>query len=180
MQRVLRRWIVPLGSGLPAIFLLLAYSAAMSAETAILECVADAAASGGAVAPRGREMKMPGMILASFRTWNVTRWSVENATLLFHIARGEAPTTVEIATIPQKWGEIEPPRLDAAKLTFLSQKASAEPENWMAIEVPGSMVEDMAASRAHGLVIRLKKDLTVHSRESGTFSPYLIVMGTRR
>jgi hypothetical protein len=180
MQRVLRRWITPLGSGLLVIFLHFAYSAPASAETAILECVADAASSGGAIAARGREMKMPGLILASFRTWNVTRWSVDKATVLFHIARGESPTTVELATIPQAWGEIEPPKLDVAKLKFVSQRASAEPENWMAIEVPGSLVEDIAANRAHGLVIRFKKDLTVHARESATFAPYLIVMGTRR
>jgi hypothetical protein len=127
-------------------------------------------------------MKLPGMILINFRTWNVTRWSVDNATVLLHVARGEAPATVDIASIPNPWGEIEPPAVDMTKLKFTPQKLSSEPENWLSIQVPGKLVEDIAANRAHGLVLRLKpaKELVVHSRESGTFSPYLIVTGGRR
>ena len=163
-------------------FFLGACSLPAPAETAILECVADAGSSGGVVTTRGREIKMPGMLLISFRTWNVTGWKVENATLLLHVSRASGLPAVELAAIPQPWGEAEPPRLDAGKLKFVSQKATDEPESWLAIEVPGSMVEDMAASRAHGFAVRFKpgKDLTVHTRESVSFSPYLIVTGTRR
>src|SRR5688572_13682588 len=182
MQRVFRRCIEPWGSGVFAVFLLLADNRPARAETAVLECVADAVASGGTIATRTRELKLPGIILISFRTWNVTRWKVDGATLLLHVARGEAPRTVEIATIPEPWGEIEPPKFDAAKLKFVSVKASAEPENWLAMEVPGGLVEDTAANRAHGFAIRFKaaKEFVIHARESGTFSPYLLVMGAPR
>jgi hypothetical protein len=182
MQRVFRRWIGALGSGLLASFLLLTNNSPARGETAVLECVADAVTSAGSIATKTREMKLPGVIFISFRTWNVTRWKVDSATLLLHIASGAAPTTVEIASIPEKWGEIEPPKFDAAKLKFVSLKTSAEPENWLAMEVPGGLVEDSAANRAHGFAIRFKptRELVVHARESGTFSPYLIVTGALR
>jgi hypothetical protein len=182
MRRLMRRWIAGFGSGLLIIFTFTACTFPSLAETAILECVADGGTSGGAVLTRGQEIKLPGMLLVSFRTWNVTRWNVESATLLVHIARGDAPITVELAAIPQPWGEIEPPRLDTAKLKFATQNATNEPENWLAIQVPGSMVEDVAANRAHGFVVRFKsgKDLTIHTRESVTYAPYLIVTGSRR
>ena len=152
------------------------------AETAILECTGDAAFPGGASTARARELRMPGMALFTFRTWNVTRWSVDKATVFLHIGRGDAPATVEVAVIPEKWAEIELPRLDPAKLKFVSQKAQGQPENWLEIDIPGSMVEDVAANRAHGFVIRFKaaKELVLHSRESVAFSPYLIVTGTGR
>ena len=147
----------------------------------MLECVADAVTSGGSIVTKTRELKLPGIIFISFRTWNVTRWKVDSATLILHIAHGKAPSTVEIAGIPAKWGEIEPPKIDIAKLKFVSLKASAEPENWLAIEVPGALVEDAAANRAHGFAIRFKPagELVMHAKESGTFSPYLIVTGAR-
>ena len=148
----------------------------------MLECVADAVTSGGSIDTKTREMKLPGIIFISFRTWNVTRWKVDNATLLLHIARGAAPATVEIAGIPDKWGEIETPKIDIAKLKFVPLKAAAEPENWLGMEVPGALVEDAAANRSYGFAIRFKPagELVVHARESATFSPYLIVMGARR
>jgi hypothetical protein len=138
--------------------------------------------SGATVETKTRELKLPGTIFITFRTWNVTRWKVDSATLLLHVARGNAPATVEIARIPAAWGEIEPPRFNPAKLQFVSLKTSAEPENWLAMEVPGALVEDSAANRAHGFAIRFKtpRDLTIHARESGTFSPYLIVTGAPR
>jgi hypothetical protein len=154
----------------------------MAGETAILECVADASSSGKNFVARDREMRMPGIALFNFRTWNVTRWTVQNATLFVHVSRGDAPATVELAAIPQKWAEIELPRLEPAKLKFVSQKVQKEPENWLAIDVPGSMVEDVAANRSHGFVIRINmpKELVLHSRESLSFSPYLIVSGSSR
>jgi hypothetical protein len=171
-----------MGSGLLAIFLFLVESHPARAETAVLECVADAVVSGGSVETKTRELKLPGIIFISFRTWNVTRWKVDSATLLLHLARGVAPAAVEIASIPQAWGEIEPPQFDAGKLKFVSVKASAEPENWLAMEVPAGLVEDTAANRAHGFAIRVKgvKDVAVHARESGTFSAYLLVTGASR
>jgi hypothetical protein len=179
----MRRWIEPGGSDLLAISLLLACAHAATAETAILECVADAVTSGASVAAHGREMKLPGSIFVSFRTWNVTRWRVDNATILLHVARGEAPATVDIAVIAQPWGEIEPPRGDdPAKMKFTTLKVTPEPEGWVSLQVPGKLVEDIAANRAHGLALRFKpaKELVIHSRESGSFSPYLIVMGAQR
>jgi hypothetical protein len=153
-----------------------------AAETAILECIADAGLSEGAVNTRAPEVKSPATLLVSFRTWNVTRWKVASATIMLHVLRGDALPPVELATVPQPWGEIEPPRLDPARLKFVPQKATDEPQGWIAIEVPGSMVEDVAASRAHGFVVRFKsgKDLTIHTRESVAFAPYLIVTGARR
>jgi hypothetical protein len=182
MRRLIRRWIAQIGSNILRAFLFAACSLPAPAETAILECTADAGALGGQVVTRGREVKAPALLLVSFRSWNVTRWNVESAKLFVHLARGDAPPAVEVAGIPQAWGEIEPPRLDIGKLHFVSQKATDEPERWLAIDVPASLVEDVAANRAHGFVLRFKstKDLTIHTRESITYAPYLIVTGMPR
>jgi hypothetical protein len=157
-------------------------AAPAAGETAILECTADASFPGASSSARAREIRMPGMALFSFRTWNVTRWNVEKATVFLHISSGAAPSMAEVAAIPEKWAEIELPRLEPAKLKFVSQKIQREPENWIALDIPGAMVEAAAANRAHGFVIRFKepKELVLHSRESVSFSPYLIVSGAVR
>lgn len=152
------------------------------AETVILECVADGSSSGAGLAMKSQNIQIPGTMVVSFRTWNVTRWSVQSAAMFVHLAQGEAPAKVEVAGISQPWGEIEPPKLDAAQLRFITLDVHREPEGWLEIKVPGSLVEDMAANRAHGLVVRFKaaKDAVLHARESRSFAPYLIVTGTRK
>lgn len=152
-----------------------------SAETEIVKCVSDGWTSGSGFTMKGQELR-PGTVLVSFRTWNLTRWSVDHAVLVLHAARGESPGKAEIAPIPSAWGELEAPRFDMSKLKFVAADLQIEPQGWLAITVPKSLVEDMAANRAFGLAIRFRggKEVVLHSREMSSFAPYLIVTGSRK
>lgn len=155
------------------------FAGLLSAESAILECTADGMTAGGLSETRSRELKMPGIVFVNFRTWNITKWEIQNAQLFLHLARGTAPKEVEIAVIPQAWAEVEPPKLDPAKLKWAAHAVEPEPQNWLSIQVDPKLIGELANTRGHGLAIRVKDPIVLHSRESTTFVPYLIVAGGR-
>jgi hypothetical protein len=154
----------------------------LQAETIILDCVGDGFSSGGAgFLTTTRELRMPGLALFTFRSWNIVGWRVENATLFLHTAKGEPPPTVEIATVSQSWREAEPPQLEPAKLRFIAHDVSIEPENWVTVQVQPSLIQELASGKAHGLLLRFKgKQFLLHSRESASFAPKMYVIGARR
>jgi hypothetical protein len=176
MQQKVRRRNVLLSCCFPAVF----FAGLLNAESAILECTADGLSAGAATDTRAREMKLPGIIFVNFRTWNITRWQIDSAQLFLHVARGDMPKQVEIAVIPNPWAEVEPPKIDAAKLKWVAHPAEAEPQNWLAVQVDTKLVEEIANSKGHGLAVRVKENVTIHARESTTFVPYLIVAGGRK
>lgn len=161
--------------------LALAIALCASAESLILDCVGDGYSSGAAVTTATRELRLPGMALFAFRTWNIAGWRVDGATMFLHVAKGEPPAKVEIATFPDSWREAEPPRLDPAKLKFALHDVSVEPQNWVTIQVQPALMQELAGGKAHGLVVRSKgKEWVVHARESASFAPKLFVAGGRR
>ena len=148
-------------------------------ETAILECTADGAAGGGVAGMRAQEVRMPGTMYVSFRTWNVTRWMIDSATLFLHSGRGEAPRTVEIAVVPGIWSENDPPSADPARLKFTSHDVEREPQDWLSIVVDAKLIEELLSTKSHWLAVRVKNSAILHTRETRSYAPYLIVMGGR-
>ncbi len=150
----------------------------LGAETAVLEAVADAAGPGTG---RVREFPAGNVIVIHFRTWGVFRWQVDSADLFLHIASGPVPTSVEVAIITDNWTEADP-FTDTGKLAFTVCKSRSEPQDWISVRVPSAMVEELAAGRAPGgLAVRVKsaQPLSIHARESSSFTPNLIVNGAK-
>lgn len=164
-------------AGLCAV-LLMPGAPVLRAETAILECTADASSPGGAASGKAATLQGPATMLFGFKTWNIFRWNVESAELFLHVAKGPAPTALEIAVVPSPWTEAGPPDVSAA-FKFVAHKASSEPENWISIKVDPKLVGEITAGKGHGLAVRVKAASAVHTRESVAFKPYLIVNGGR-
>jgi hypothetical protein len=151
------------------------------AETAMLECVADASVpstDGHAV-----ELRLPQAILLNFRFIAIRGWAVTKATLLLHVAGGDPFGTLDISTIIAPWDEKKFSGINVGKLTFLKHAVENKQDGWIAIEVSPSLVELLAAGKGTGLAIRDRsssKGHVIHSRESVQFMPYLIVEGKPR
>ena len=128
---------------------------------------------------RGQEARMPGTLFVGFRTWNLTKWRVDSATMFLHLARGEAPRSVEIAILPGVWSETDPPSTDPAKLKFVPHDVQREPQDWLAIAVDRKVIEELIATKANWLAVRVKSATILHTRETRSYIPYLIAMGGR-
>ena len=151
----------------------------LQAETLILESVADGAASSGVQGMRAQEAKMPGTLFVGFRTWNLAKWRVDSATLFLHLASGETPRSIEIAVLPGVWSETDSRSTDPAKLKFVPHDVQREPQDWLAIAVDRKLIEELIATKANWLAIRVKDATILHTRETRSYTPYLIVMGGR-
>ncbi len=151
------------------------------AQTAMLECVADTSilsTDGHAV-----ELRLPRLILMNFRFAAIRDWSVTKATLLLHIASGDAPAHLDISTVTSEWDERSPVRLDIRKLPFLGHTVQTKPDGWIGIEVTPSLIELLAAGKGTGLGLRDRsgtREHAIHSRESVQYAPYLVVEGRPR
>ena len=152
----------------------------LQAENVILDCVGDGYSSGGEFLTNTPELRMPGYALFGFRSWNVAGWRIDNATLFLHVSKGTPPSNVEVAITPQPWRESEPPRLELTKLKFVPHEVSIEPQSWATVQIQPALVQELAAGKAHGLVLRFKgKEFLLHSRESAQFAPKMYVLGGR-
>ena len=147
----------------------------------MLECVADTSipsTDGHAV-----ELRLPQAILMNFRFAAIRDWAVTKATLLLHVAGGDALRNVGISTILAAWDETKPAAVDVRKLQFLNHRVENKPQGWISIEVTPALVELLAAGKGTGLAIRdpsSSKQHAIHSRESVQFMPYLVVEGKPR
>jgi hypothetical protein len=159
----------------PAAFAFLALPVLLSsagAETAMLDCVADAPYTGGAQAV---EYRLADGMVVNFEWQTVARWRITKATLLVHIARGLSPVHLDIALAPDRL-----PLIPLQKLKFLAQKVEPHPDGWIAIDVPPTLVEIAAGAKTRGIVVRdyaRAKERWLHSRRSGQYGPHLLVEG---
>ena len=159
----------------------LVFLSSLHAETTMLDAIADGNSSGAGVITTAQEMPMPGLALFAFRSWNIAGWQIDNATMFLHVAKGTAPSKIDVATIPTPWRESEPPHLDESKLKFVTHDVTVEPQNWITVQVQPALVEELAAAKAQGLVLRFRgKGCVIHARESKSFIPRLFVSGGRR
>ena len=162
------------------------YFAALSgrpvfAETAMLECVADLSLP--TTDGHAAELRLPETILLNFRFAAIHDWTVIKATLLLHVAGGDALRKIDISTVTVAWTENKPEAVNIRKLNFLSHPVEEKPGGWIAVEVAPSLVELLIAGKGTGLAIRDRassKKHSIHSRESVQFTPYLIVDGRPR
>jgi hypothetical protein len=147
----------------------------------MLECVADTSVP--STDGHAAELRLPQAILLNFRFAAIRDWAVTKATLLLHVASGDAFRNVGISTILAPWNETKPAAVDVRKLQFLNHKVENKPDGWISIDIVPELVELLAAGKGTGLAIRdasSSKQHAIHSRESVQFMPYLIVEGRPR
>lgn len=158
---------------------LLSGATRLQAESAILESVADASTPGGSASSKARELQAPGVLFFSFRTWTTFRWVVDSAELFLHVSKGAIPSGLEVAVIPNPWIETSPPEASGA-FKFVAHKATDEPQGWISIKVDTKLIEEITAGKGHGLALRLKSATSIHTRETLSYRPYLIITGGRQ
>lgn len=134
-----------------AIPLLFAVSS-LRAERALLECTANAPGEVVSLARRA-------VTRLEFRTALVEGWSVSRATLLLHLAGGEAPREVDVAV---------------AGGGFRRSATRQAAGGWIEIELDRALLKDVAKP----LLVRARPGLRFHTRQTIQFSPYLIVEGS--
>ncbi|MBC8165184.1 MAG: hypothetical protein H7Y20_04835 [Bryobacteraceae bacterium] len=149
------------------------------AETAILECTADASGPGKPASGKAPALQTPGVLFLSFRTWNIPKWRIASADLFLHILQGGPPPKVRIAILTEPWTEAASSAIATGSLIFTAHAVNFQPQEWISIKVNARLMDEIAAGRAHGLAIRFSgpKPLVIHARESGGFAPYMIVSG---
>jgi hypothetical protein len=179
MQQWIRRIPGSFRSIIVAVTTVSIFVGSASAETAMLDCLADAALAGKAQA--ATELRVADGILIDFQWQTVTSWRVTKATLLVHLAKGSAPIILDVALAPDTWVEARTPSISEKRLKFLAQKVETHPDGWIALDVPPSMVELAAEGKAHGFVVRDRvraKERWLHTRRSGQYAPHLLVEGS--
>jgi hypothetical protein len=165
---------------------------ALAAETAVLECVRNAAAAPGksasrkakhAETPRILSLR-PGALLA-FNMSTIGGWKVSRGLLLLHVTAGPLPAQLEVTLLEGKWiDDLTPPKeaqpVGPAGRTVLLE-AYEERDGWLRIELPPEL---HALGPDHYFLVReapgkkpAAKPIAIDPRESVQFSPYLIVEG---
>lgn len=152
--------------------------ASVAAQTAVLECVADTVVRG---VNRGPIMQLhpASLVLLDFRFSAVEGWQIREAKLMLHVAEGDVPAKVEVAVVAEGWWESRPyeqPRL-ARRQSLAVMKHE---QGWISLEVPPALVTPTVRRQAHGIGIRVplrRGMISLHSRESLSWAPYLIVSG---
>jgi hypothetical protein len=164
----------------------------MAAETAVLECVRNAAVASKKLgskeatqtrAPRTLALR-PGALLA-FNMSTIGGWKVSRGMLLLHVTGPALPAQVEVTLLEGKWiDDLTPPKdAEARKPDGKSAVLDAyeERDGWLRVELPPELhalgpdqyflIREVAAKKPAG------KPITIDPRESVQFSPYLIVEG---
>jgi hypothetical protein len=160
---------------------LLLAACGIRAETAILECTSDnwADLRGRLEASRDRAQELPvdrhGRLLLTFRFAVIQGWRVEKAVLLLHVADGRVPRTFRIAAAPPWPGEeTSLPPISPGEAV----RTHEEQQGWIKLELPQSLIRVAVHSRSDGLAISLASGaIRVHTRESISYAPYLLVEG---
>lgn len=131
------------------------------AETALLECTANARASE--------------YFLVQFRVSAIQGWTVEKALLLLHVGGKASRQRVEIAPILSLWKESSPIVPSLGKSTLIEEQP--RPDGWVSISLPLEMVQPLIDRKSYGFAIRKRN--RYDSRETIQYSPYLVVQGKR-
>jgi hypothetical protein len=164
-----------------AVSILLVLLPALRAESALLECVADAwySQSDSKLDGSGQTLKLDGSggaILLDFRNAAMEHWKVEKAVIVLHLAEPSQPVDLAISLTDTGWTEssLKPPHMGEASPT--SEKV--KPDGWISIAVPRAMAQALADGKATGLALTSAQATQVfHSRESIQYSPFLAVIG---
>ena len=158
---------------------LLLFEVVAGAATAVVECTADRALDGKGDA-HATELPAGGALL-TFRFEAIRDWKVNKGDLFLHLEKGSVPARLELALVQAPWNERDALKMDVRKLNFLPQPVEGQPERWIRLAIPASILEMLAAGKGTGLAIRDRtsagKDRVLHARESMHNGAYLIVDG---
>jgi hypothetical protein len=167
---------------------LLAAISPLAAETAKLECTADAwvvpASKGSArLNGLGRDLTLNGykrVLLLNFRTTHIVGWKLQDASLMLHLRSGKPPFRLDAGIQSESWSEGAASLRFAPPRQLLSFITAALPEGWFEVKLAPQFVESLAAGRGCGLVVAehgASAERVFDSRETVQFAPYLVVDG---
>ena len=184
--------------------LLLILSALLHAESAKLDCTADAwvldkqkQSTNG----RSEELWLQGtkrLILLGFRLTSLPGWRVTRATLFLHQDSLLPPPKFRVEALPRAWRESEATMQEASDgepwhtegtlrdLVFQKKSAASgvlsvteKDSDWLELELAPAVVNRAIQAGGHGLVLAGSgRALQVSSRETGRYAPYLVVEGS--
>jgi len=152
--------------------LVLLVAQSLDASTVRLPCIADISES-----PEFRvsELGLRPAALLNFRLEAVRSWHIDKASLMVHLAGGDAPDQLDVAVVPDKWSEKKP--ASRRRYAFLIHSVHPEPDGWLSVPLRQTIVDDLLSGKVWGLAISGAPSTRLHSRESITFAPYLLVEG---
>lgn len=169
------------------IFLLLA-GQALAAQTAVLECVADATValrgadrgrlSGGA--PVVRVSAGDSAALVQFRVSVIEGWRIAKATLLVRVESGRVPRRLAANLATAAWRESdERTALPGRRHPGGRSNVTVLKEGWISVDLDRRLVQALADRKAEGLLLEWGQTaagtVVFHARESLHLAPYLIV-----
>lgn len=172
---------------------------ALRAEQAILECTADTWVQEKET-PQGRTQELlvrgKGQVaLLNFRFSAIPDWRVQQAALLVHLDTLEPPKKIGVAVLPVAWVEAEATYEQAAAgkpwpgkglralLTGATATVREKELGWVEIDIPPALAQSLVEKRGFGFALylgTLRAPQRLHSRETASQAPYLVVQGTRR
>jgi hypothetical protein len=144
----------------------------LSASTARLSCIADITEAPDV---RVNELGLRPAALLNFRLDPVRNWRIDKASLMVHLARGETPDELDVAVIRDKWSEKRP--ASRHRYAFLIHPVHTEADGWLSVPLRQAIVDDLLSGKVWGLAISGTSAAWLHSRESITFAPYLLIEG---
>lgn len=156
------RWL----SRLPKVALALAFVTFLHpagvgwAGTAFAECTEDSIVRADKQITPPAAVPLKDGLALSFRVELVRAWEIRGATLLLHLASGTPPLRLEIG--------------DGRTVPLLVKEGG-----WLTAELPRNVAAELASGRRKRLTIRAAgSSAEVHTRESHSWIPYLIVDGS--
>ncbi len=151
---------------------LLLFSIGLQGASALLESRAE-----GRFTLDGRGEAM----LVDFRPDSVRGWKISKARLYLFVISGAVPSKMPVSTVTVNWTEDAP--ADARKGVFGNSASRHNDcvlkplqQGWVEVELPGDMIEAMAAGKSFGLAW-LTATMRVNGRAPAFRQPYLLVEG---
>jgi len=160
-----------------------AQSLSTDPNIATVETTADASVHGGKFDGTAEILQASGAhdsVLLRFRTALIEKWTVQKAVVAFHTPKGAAvPTRVMVAAVRESWnqGSVTPPHFGEGA----SVATRALKDDWVTFELPASIANQLASGESASIAISVAEgdQLSVHSRRTVQFSPYLLVRGQK-
>ncbi len=156
-------------------------SAALSAETAILDCTADGWVERGRLTGTSPlvELDYAGKtVLMAFRASLIAGWKVTKATLILRVASETTPQRLRVGVVGRVWKETDETASVPSAGTELA--VPAPEQGWLRFEVDPRVVQAIADGKSHGLLLSRATpagDYRFHAREGVQFAPILVVDG---
>jgi hypothetical protein len=129
------------------------------AATAYAECVDDAVVGAPTTLATPPAVRLSTGVTFVFRVEPVRNWQLLKVTMLLHVAGGPVPAAVDVGP---------------AKPAATQDKG----EGWFAVELPLGVARKLVSEAGSRLTVRARESsATIHTRESHTYSPYLVIDG---